>query len=138
MARPRIRYRPGSARYAQARKAELARRVALARANAARAKKPEARRRAKKKAADAERALRQIAAREDIRSQLARPLDRQRFNSLSLAKQDLLVAVMRDYPDDVPPSSELPDPYASAGDDRKLLYWLTYSMQAGKRARRAA
>jgi hypothetical protein len=119
------------------RKAELARRAALARANAARAKKPEARRRAKRKAAAAERGLRQIAARQEIRSQLV-GLHRERFDRLSLVKQDRLVAVMRLYPDGVPPPSELPDPYASAGDDRDLLWWLTYSMQAGMRARRAA
>src|SRR5262245_58423232 len=129
-------YRPGSARYAQLRKAELERRAALARANAARAKKPEARRRTKRKAAAAERSLHQIAAREDIRSRLA-GLHRERFNrELSLADQDLLVAAMRLYPDAVP--SDVPDPFASTGDDRNLLYWLLYSMQAGMRARRAA
>jgi hypothetical protein len=130
-------YRPGSARYAQLRKAELERRATLARANAARAKKPEVRRRAKRKTAAVERALRQIATREDIRSQFAGD-HRKAFNSLSLAKQDLFLAVVRLYPDGVPLPSELPDPFAGAGDDRNLLWWLLYSMQAGMRARRAA
>jgi hypothetical protein len=138
MARPRIRYRPGGGpRYAQARKAELTRRAALARANAARAKKPETRRRAKRKAAAAERALRQIAVREDFRSQFAGE-HRKAFNSLSLAKQDLFLAVVRLYPDELPPSSELPDPFASAGADRDGMWWLLYTMQAGMRGRRAA
>lgn len=138
MARRGIRYRPGGARYAQVRKAELARRAALAQANAARAKKPETRRRMKKKAADAERSLRKIEALEEIRSRLT-GLHRQVFDrELSLKNQNLLVRAWGLFPDGVPPSSELPDPLASAGDKRNVLWWLLYSMQAGMRTRRVA
>jgi hypothetical protein len=136
MPRPRIRYRPGSD--AQVRKAELTRRAAQARATAARTKDPEARQRAKRQATDAERALRQIAAREDIRSRLT-GWHRKRYEAeLSLKKQDLLREMFRRYPDYVPDRSELPDPFANTGKDRGLLYALLYSMQAGMRARRAA
>ncbi len=97
MARKRFPFRPGSERYAQLHRAELARRAVLARATAGRTKKPEVRRRANRRATEAERGLTAIRARQDYRFKL-NERDRDAFNSLSLGRQDQLLKVLLDYP----------------------------------------
>src|SRR5215472_12703218 len=93
-------YRPGTASYARAREADLKRQVALAQARAARTRSPETRRRAKQQASAARRAIRAIETREDYRSKL-NDVDRSSFDRLSITRQNLLLAVDREYPDSV-------------------------------------
>src|SRR5580698_8998943 len=98
---PRNPYRPGTASYVRFREATLKRRAALARANAARAKTPETHRRAKQRASSAQRALRVIETREEFRSRLGER-ERGLFDRLSIAQQDRLMQVSREYRDSVP------------------------------------
>ena len=123
-------YRPGTASYARAREADLKRQVALAQARAARTRSPETRRRAKQQASAARRAIRAIETREDYRSKL-NDVDRSSFDRLSITRQNLLLAVDREYPDSVP--KDLPDPFV--GPRREVLWRLSYSTRAGIRLR---
>lgn len=108
-------------------------RAALARANAARAKTPATRRHARQRASVAQRALRQIETREEFWSKLdAR--DRGTFDRLSIARQDQLLKVMREYPARVP--RDIPDPFI--GSQREPLWRLHYSSRSGLRLRAVA
>src|SRR5690349_3740494 len=101
-------YRPGSAKYAKLRAADLKRQAAVAKATAARAKSPKARTRAKRQASSAQRALQQLRTREEYRSKL-NETDRDRFNHLTINQQRQLIEVTRAYPNSVP--KDLPDPF---------------------------
>jgi hypothetical protein len=123
-------YRPGTASYALTREATLTRRAALAQATATRAKAPEARRRAKRRASDARRELRAIETREEYRSKL-NERDRRVFDRLTLAQQQRLIRVVREYPGSVP--KDLPDPFI--GPKRETQWRLSYATRAGIRQR---
>jgi hypothetical protein len=128
MAKRRNPYRPGTVSYARFRKATLKRKATLAKANVARAKKPETRRRAKQRAVAAQRALRAVETREEFRSKLNEP-DRIVFNKMSIARQERLMKITREYPESVP--KDLPDPFD--GLQRNVLWRLNYSTRAGIR-----
>jgi hypothetical protein len=126
-------YRPGSAHYAQFRKATLKRQATLDRANAARAKTPATRRRMKQRVSATQRALRAIERRDDYRSKL-NERERSIFDRLPIIKQNLLLEMARVYPDSIP--RDFPDPYV--GPQREALWRLSYSTRAGIRLRATA
>jgi hypothetical protein len=128
MAKGRNPYRPGTASYARFREAAQKRKAALAEANAARAKTPKTRRRSKQRATAARRALRAIETREEFRSKLNEH-DRAAFNRMSIARQERLMKIDREYPENVP--KDLPDPFD--GPQRNLMWRLSYSTRAGIR-----
>src|SRR3974377_1524308 len=102
MPRRRNSYRPGTASYARARKAELRRRIALDRINAARAKTPATRRRAKRAISAAQQTLRALEEREEYRG---RPPEQRRrdFAHLPIPEQQRAAAAGKRYPDGIPP-----------------------------------
>jgi hypothetical protein len=126
-------YRPGTANYARLRAATLKRRAALAEANAARAKTSETRRRAKHRASAAQRALHAIERREELRSKL-NDHDRDSYDHLAIGQQEQFIAVMREYPSNVP--RDIPDPFV--GPKREALWRLSYSTRTGIRLRASA
>lgn len=121
-------YRPGSAKYAKLRAADLKRHAKLAEAAAVRAKSRDARARAKRQASAAKRALGAINTREEFRSKL-NEADRASFSRLSIKQQKQLLEMTRVYPDSVP--KDLPDPFV--GPNREALWRLSYSTRAGTR-----
>jgi hypothetical protein len=133
MAERRNPYHPGTARYAQFRRATLKRKAALAEAAAARARTPETGRRAKQRATAAQRALRAIETREAFRSKLDES-DRAAFGQLAITQQERLLKIEREYPESVP--QDLPDPFV--GPQRNVLWRLSYSTRAGIRLRATA
>jgi hypothetical protein len=128
MAKRRNPYRPGTASYAQFRKAALKRKAVLAQANAARAKAPEKRRRMRQRAAAARRGLQAVEAREEFRSKL-NDQDCAAFNRLPIGWQERELKMQREYPEGVP--KDLPDPFE--GPHRNALWRLSYSTRAGIR-----
>lgn len=121
-------YRPGTAKYAKLRAADLKKKAAVAQKTAARAKSPQARARAKRQVSAAHRALTQIKTREEYRSKL-NEAHRASFDRLSIKQQKQLIEVRRVYPDSVP--KDLPDPFV--GPNRETLWRLSYSTRAGIR-----
>ena len=119
-------YRPGSQSYARFREATLKRRAALAQANVVRAKTPETRRRTKRRSSATQRALREVERREEFRSKLSEG-DRRTFDRFPIRRQELLIQIVREYPDSVP--KDLPDPFV--GPQREPLWRLSYSTRAG-------
>src|ERR1700685_588321 len=108
MPRRRNPYRPGSPSYARLREADLKRKAALARATASRAKSPETRQSANRRVSAALRALQVVESRTEYRAKLNEH-ERQVFDQLTVATQQQLVEVRREYPDSVP--RDLPDPF---------------------------
>ena len=133
MAKRRNPYRPGTASYARFRKAALKRKSALAQATAGRAKTTETGRRARRRATAAQRALRAIETREEFRSRL-NETDRAAFGQMSIARQERLLKIQREYPESIP--KDLPDPYV--GPHRNADWRLSYSTRAGIRLRATA
>jgi hypothetical protein len=133
MAKGRNPYRAGTASYARFREAALKRKSALARATAARAKTPETGQRAKQRASAAQRALRAIETREEFRSRL-NEADRVAFGQMSIARQERLLKIQREYPESIP--KDLPDPFV--GLHRNADWRLSYSTRAGIRLRPSA
>jgi hypothetical protein len=126
-------FRPGTAKYARDRAAQLKRQVNLARATASRAKTPEMRRRARKQTSAAKRALRAIERRTEFRSQLNEN-DRGTFDRLSIRQQEQILEVAQTFPERVP--ADIPDPFA--GSRRSSSWRLYYSTRAGIRLRALA
>jgi hypothetical protein len=120
-------YRPGTPSYERLRRAELNRRLALAKSTADRAIDPEKRHKSLRRAATARRGLGQIEARAEFRSKLG-PSGRAIFDRLPLKEQDRELHVRREYPDGIP--RDAPDPFA--GQHRDPL-WRTY-YSSGSRA----
>jgi hypothetical protein len=133
MTKQRNPYRPGTASYARFREATLKRKSTLARANAARATAPETRRRAKQRETAAKRALQKIETREEFRSKLNEP-DRIAFSRMSIARQERLMKISREYPESIP--KDLPDPFVGPG--RSESWRLIYSTRTGIRQRATA
>jgi hypothetical protein len=120
----------------------------LAQATVRRAKKPEAIRKAKRRAATIERELTKVTARQEVRADLSED-DRRGFNRLGISRQNRVLSRLREYPDyrdrvlqvlarypQAPPPKDVPDPFASAGEDRNALWFLYYSTRAGNRPAR--
>jgi hypothetical protein len=125
-------YRPGTPSYERLRRAELNRRLALAKSTAGRAIDPEKRDKSLRRAATARRGLRQIDQRAAFRSTLS-PSGRAIFDRFPLKEQDRELHVRREYPNGVP--RDVPDPLA--GPHRDALWRIYYSSgsRAGDRLR---
>ena len=74
-----------------------------------RSRSPDTRRRAKQRASATRRELRALETREEYRSKLNEQ-DRAAFGKMSIARQERLLKIKREYPDSVP--KDLPDPFS--------------------------
>lgn len=129
MARPHSEYRSGGPSRAAERKTELTRTLRQAERKAGQAQRPQTIRKWKRKAANAQRQLRKIEARDTFRGSLTTPEQREKFNKMSQAKQDLLLVKIAEG---ISPAD--PDPFAGL-QSRSDMYTLYYANRRGQRLR---